>query len=60
VSFIDLKNIDPTYRRAIKKSEKNLKKLKVILEDEHISGVYEENGVANDVLQVLQNLHVES
>jgi hypothetical protein len=59
VSFIDMKNIDPTCRRAIKKSEKNLKKLKVILEDEHISGIYEENGIADDVLQVLQNLHVD-
>ena len=57
--FVDVKSVDPIYKRVIKKSEKNLKNFKVILEDEYISGVYEEDGIGDDILQVLQTLQME-
>ena len=56
VSFTGAKDLDPVHRRFMKKMEKNLKKMKVLEEDENISGVYEESGMPDDILQTLQDL----
>ena len=39
--------------------EKRLKKMEVILNDEYISRIFEEEGFADDLLQVLQALYIE-
>ena len=51
--------MDSTYRRSIKKIEKKLKRVGVILSDECISGVVEEEGFSKDIFQVLQTLNRE-
>lgn len=56
VSFTGLKDLDPVHRKFVKKMEKNLKKMDVLEEDEGISGIYEENGMPDDILQTLQDL----
>jgi len=59
VSFTIVKNLNPICKRVTKKMEKRLKKMKVILDDEYISGIFEEEGIADDLVQVLQALHIE-
>jgi hypothetical protein len=59
VSFTGVKDLDPIDRKIIKKKEENLKRVRVLLDDEYISGVYEEEGVGDDILQVLHNLQVD-
>ena len=39
--------------------EKNLKSVCALLNEESITGVYEEKGMADDILQILQSLQVE-
>jgi hypothetical protein len=56
VSFADVKDLDRVHRKLVKNMEKNLKKMKVLEEDEGISGIYEENGMPDDILQTLQDL----
>ncbi len=56
VSFTRVESVDPLYKRTLKKMEKNLKRVDLLLDDEHISGVYEEEGIADDVVEVLQAL----
>jgi hypothetical protein len=59
VSFQKIENLDSTYRRSIKKIEKKLKKIGVILKDECISGIIREEGFSDDVLRVLDTLQGE-
>ena len=56
ISFTGVKDLDPVYRRFVRKMEKNLKRVRILEEDETISGVYEENGMSDDFLQTLQEL----
>ena len=56
VSFTGVKELDPVHRKFVKKMEKNLKEMKVLEGDEGISGVYEENGMPDDILQTLQDM----
>lgn len=46
-------------RRLAKKIERKLKRFGVILSDEFISGIVEEEGISNYVLQVLETLQRE-
>ena len=43
----------------MKKMEKNLKSICALLDEESIPEVYEEKGMADDILQILQSLQVE-
>ena len=48
------------YKKIVKKNgEKNLKSVCALLDEESITGVYEEKGMADDILQILQSLQVE-
>ena len=53
VSFTSLKDLDLVHKRFAKKMEKNFKKMRVILPDECISGIYEESGLPNDIVHLL-------
>jgi hypothetical protein len=56
LSFKSIKDLDPICRRVVKKAEKKLKKVKALLDDEYINGVFEEEGFGDDVLHVLKKL----
>jgi len=56
VSFTSLEDLDFVQKRIAKKMEKNFKKMKVLLADECISGIYEENGLPNDIVHLLEDL----
>lgn len=58
MSFTGVEDLDPVYKRVVKKMEKKMKKVKALLNDEFISGVFEEEGIADDLLQVLQRLQM--
>ena len=60
VSFTSIKDLDLVHRKYVKKMEKNLKKIKVLLEDESITGIYEEDGMPSDVIQTLQDLQTNN
>jgi len=59
VSFTNLKDLDLVQKRFAKKMEKNFKRMKVLLPDEGISGIYEENGLPNDIVHLLEDLAKE-
>ena len=54
-----VEDLDPIYKKIVKKIEKNLKSVCVLLDEESITGVYEEKDMADDILQILQSLQVE-
>ena len=56
VSFVKIKDLDPVHKGAIKKIERKLKRLGVMLREEAITGVIEEEGFSDDILQVLEDL----
>jgi len=56
VSFTGVTDLDHMYKRVVKKVEKKMKKVKVLLEDEYIFGIFEEKGIVDNLLQVLQML----
>ena len=56
VSFSKVEGLNPVQRRTIKRVEKKLKRVGVMLSDEVITGVIEEEGIADDILQVLVDL----
>ena len=58
VRFTCVEDLEPVHRRVVKKIEKDLKRVSLLLDEENISGVYEEQGFADDILRVLQNLQV--
>ena len=53
MSFKKVEGLNLMRRRAIKAIERKLKRVGVILSDEIITGVVEEEGFADDILQVL-------
>ena len=57
--FIRVEDLDPVYKKIVKKMKKNLRSVCVLLDEESIIGVYEEKGMANNILQILQNLQVK-
>ena len=59
VSFQKVEDLDSMNRGLTKKIERKLKRVGVILSDEFISGIVEEEGFSNDVLEVLETLHGE-
>jgi hypothetical protein len=62
VGFMNFKKIEELtfmHRRAIKTIERKLKKVGVVLSDEVITRVVEEEGFADDILQVLEDLQRE-
>ena len=59
VSFKKVEGLNLMRRRAIKAIERKLKRVGVILSDEIITGVVEEEGFADDILQVLMGLQNE-
>ena len=59
VSFKKVEGLNLMKRRAIKAIERKLKRVGVILSDEIITGVVEEEGFADDILQVLMGLQNE-
>ena len=59
VRYTRVEDLDPIYKKIVKKMEKNLKSVCALLDEESIIGVYEEKGMADDILQILQSLQVE-
>ena len=59
VRYTRVEDLDPIYKKIVKKMEKNLKSVCALLDEESITGVYEEKGMADDILQILQSLQVE-
>ena len=59
VRYTRVEDLDPIYKKIVKKMEKILKSVCVLLDEESITGVYEEKGMADDILQILQSLQVE-
>ena len=59
VRYMRVEDLDPIYKKIVKKMEKNLKSVCALLDEESITGVYEEKGMADDILQILQSLQVE-
>ena len=59
VQYTRVEDLDPIYKKIVKKMEKNLKSVCALLDEESITGVYEEKGMADDILQILQSLQVE-
>ena len=45
-----VEDLDPIYKKIVKKMEKNLKSVYALLDEESITGVYEEKGMADDIL----------
>ena len=58
VQFIRVEDLSLVHKKIVKKVEKNLRSASILLDGESIFGVYEEKSMADDVLQILQNLHV--
>lgn len=59
MSFKKIEDLSSTDRRTIKKMERNLKRVGVVLSEEVITGVVEEEGFGDDILQVLEALQRE-
>ena len=59
VRYTRVEDLDPIYKKIVKKMEKNLKSVCALLDEESITGVYEEKGMADDILQILQSVQVE-
>ena len=59
VRYMRVEDLDPIYKKIVKKMEKNLKSVYALLDEKSITGVYEEKGMADDILQILQSLQVE-
>ena len=59
VRYTRVENLDPVYKKIVKKMEKNLRSACVLSEEENIIRVYEKKGMVDDILQILQNLQVE-
>ena len=59
MSFKKVEGLNLMRRRAIKAIERKLKRVGVILSDKIITGVVEEEGFADDILQVLMGLQNE-
>ena len=58
MSFQKVENLDPTYRRSIKKIENKLKRVGVIL-NECVFGIIREERFSDDVLRILETLQGE-
>lgn len=56
VSIQKIKDLDFLNRRRIKKQEKNLKRMDLVLSDEAIVGVRKEIGLEDDLIKVLEKL----
>jgi hypothetical protein len=55
-SFKKVEDLNSMHRRAIKTVERKLKRVGIVMNDEVITRVVEEEGFANDILQVLEDL----
>ena len=47
VWYIRVEDLDPIYKKIVKKVEKNLKSACVLLDEESITGVYEEKSMGS-------------
>jgi hypothetical protein len=56
MSFKKVEDLSSMQRRAVKTIERKLKRVGVVLSEEVITGVVEEEGFADDILQVLVDL----
>lgn len=56
--YTRIEDLNHVHKKIIKKMEKNMRSASILLDGENISGVYEEKGMADDILQILQNLQV--
>ncbi len=56
VKYKGIKDLEPLEKKSVKKMEKNLKKMSVLSEEEAISGIFEEDGIPNDIFQTLYSL----
>jgi hypothetical protein len=59
MSFKKVEDLSSMQRRAVKTIERKLKRVGMVLSDEVITGVVEEEGFADDILQVLVDLQSE-
>jgi hypothetical protein len=55
-SFTKIIELDRVHKRAIKKTEKKLKRVGVMLSDECISGIVEEEGLSDDIVGILEKI----
>ena len=58
VWFTRLEDLSSIHKKIFEKMEKNLRSACILLDEESISRIYEEKGMTDDVLQILQNLQV--
>ena len=56
VRFTSVEDLSLVYKKVVRKMEKDLKSACILLEEESITGIYEEKGMADDILQILQSL----
>ena len=56
VRFTRVEDLSPIHKRIVKRVEKNLRSASILLDGKNISRIYEEKGMADDVLQILQIL----
>ena len=59
MSFQKIEDLDLVNRRRVKKQEKNLKRVGLVSSDEVISGVFEEAGLEDGLVQILEGLSSE-
>ena len=57
--YTRVKDLDPIYKKIVKKVEKILSNACVFLDEKSITRVYEEKGMTDDILQILQSLQIE-
>ena len=57
--FIRVEDLDLVYKRMVKRMERSMRSLGLLSNDEAISGVVEEEGLGDDILEVLINLQGE-
>lgn len=58
MSYTKIEDLDHVQKGAIKKIERKLKRFGVVLSDEVITGVVDEEGFSDDILQVLEDLQI--
>lgn len=60
MSFSKVTELDRVYKREIKKTEKKLKRVGVMLSDECITGVVDEEGLSDDIVWILEEMMEQS
>lgn len=56
ISYIRIEDLNSIQRRMLKKDERRLRKMGVVLDNKSITGIIEEEGYFDDILEVLKEL----